>query len=456
MTRTDQLTVVGPVLRPGDGGYDDEVRGFQTAYRHRPDVVVGATCAEDVVAAVRYARERGLPVGVQATGHGLGTALDGGVLVSTRRMAGVRVDAARRSAWFEAGVVWRAVIEAAAVHGLAPLAGSAPEVGAVAYTLGGGLGLLARKYGYAADHVRRIEVVTADGALREVDAEHEPELFWGLRGGRDNLGIVTGLEIGLVPVDRVWGGGLYFDAPLAGDVLEAYRDWTAGGLPEELTSSVGLVPMPDVEAVPPPLRGRHVTHVRIAYLGDAAEGERLVAPLRAVGPRLVDSLAELPYTEGGTIYRDPTFPHPYRGSSTLLRELDPAGLAEVLRLAGPGSERPAVLDLRHLGGALSRPAAAPSAIGHRDANYLLRVISVLDESTVDEVRPFHDRVLSAAGESLGASLNFFYGPTTAAEVASAYDADDHRRLAELKARYDPENTFRANHTITPARRPAPR
>jgi FAD/FMN-containing dehydrogenase len=452
MTRTDELTVDGPVLRPGDDGYAAEVGGFQTAYRHRPDVVVGATGAGDVVAAVRYAGGRGLPVGVQATGHGLGTALDGGVLVSTRRMTGVRVDAGRRSAWVEAGVVWQAVIEATAPYGLAPLAGSAPEVGAVAYTLGGGLGLLARKYGYAADHVRRMEVVTADGMLREVDAEREPELFWGLRGGRDNLGIVTGLEIGLVPVERVWGGGLYFDAPLAGDVVEAYRAWTAGGLPEELTSSVGLVPMPDVEAVPAPLRGRHVTHVRIAYLGDPGEGARLVAPLRAVGPRLIDSLGELPYIEGGTIYRDPTFPHPYRGSNTLLRELDAGGLAEVLRLAGPGSERPAVLDLRHLGGALGRPAVAPSAIGHRDASYLLRIISVVDESTVEGIKPFHDRVLSAAGESLGSSLNFYYGPTTAAEVAAAYDDGDHQRLAGLKARFDPDNTFRANHNIRPGSR----
>jgi hypothetical protein len=444
MTRTDQLTVAGPVLRPGDDGYDGEVGGFQTAYHHRPDLAVGATGPADVVAAVRYAAGRGLPVAVQATGHGLGTALAGGVLVGTRRMAGVRIDAARRTAWIEAGVVWQAVIDAAAPYGLAPLAGSAPEVGAVAYTLGGGLGLLARRYGYAADHVRRIEVVTADGTLREVDAEREPDLFWGLRGGRDNLGIVTGLELGLVPVDRLYGGGLYFDEPLAGEVLAAYRAWTAD-LPEAMTTSVGLVPMPDVPGVPEPLRGRHVTQVRIAYLGDPAEGERLVAPLRAVGPRLIDSLAELPYTEGGTIYRDPTFPHAYHGSNTLLRELDPAGLDEVRRLAGPGSDRPVVLDIRHLGGALSRPTS-PSAIGHRDAGYLVRAVS--DPEDDDHLR----HIVSAAGESLGTSLNFLYGPARPAEVAAAYDGGDHQRLTGLKARFDPDNTFRANHNISPVSR----
>jgi FAD/FMN-containing dehydrogenase len=283
-----------------------------------------------------------------------------------------------------------------------------------------------------------------------VDAEREPDLFWGLRGGRDNLGIVTGLELGLVPVDRLYGGGLYFDEPLAGDVLAAYRAWTAD-LPEAMTTSVGLVPMPDVPGVPEPLRGRHVTQVRIAYLGDPAEGGRLVAPLRAVGPRLIDSLAELPYTEGGTIYRDPTFPHAYRGSNTLLRELDPAGLDEVLRLAGPGSDQPAVLDLRHLGGALSGPAS-PSAIGHRDAGYLLRIISMTDQSTVEGIAPFHDRVLSSAGESLGTSLNFLYGQMTPAEVAAAYDGGDHQRLTGLKARFDPDNTFRANHNISPVSR----
>jgi FAD/FMN-containing dehydrogenase len=443
--------VRGSVFLPDDDGYDVERAGFQTARQRRPAVVVSATGPDDVRAAVGFAGTHGLASGVQATGHGVPTATDGGVLISTRRMSGVRVDAEARIAWIEAGVRWEQVIREAAPHGLAPLSGSAPHVGAVGYTLGGGLGLLSRRYGYAADHVRRIDVVTADTRLRRVTADGDPDLFWALRGGRDNFGVVTGMEIELFPVARLYGGGLFFDADLAADVLDAYRRWT-DAVPEEMTSSLALVPFPDILAVPEPIRGRHVAHVRIAYAGDAAAGERLLEPLRAVGPRLIDAVEDMPYAASGSIHNDPARPMAWSATNAMLRGLDASAARSVLELAGPGAPVPCIVEIRHLGGALSRPPAAPNAVGHRDARYMLGVLSRLEHSDVDAVRPAHQRLLDAfAPWSIGRCLNFIYGENGTTEgVRTAYDPDGYRRLAELKAVHDPTNTFRLNHNILPA------
>jgi FAD/FMN-containing dehydrogenase len=445
--------VNGLVLRPGDDGYDAERDGFQTARRHRPDLIVGATTADDVRAAVAFAAACGLPVAVQATGHGLSVPAAGGVLISTRRMTGVHVDPARSTAWIEAGVRWSQVIAAAAPYGLAPLNGSAPHTGAVSYTLGGGLGLLARRHGYAVDRVHRIDVVTADARIRYVTPDGDPDLFWALRGGRDNFGVVTGMRIGLVPVTRIYGGGLFFSADAAADVLNAFREWTRA-LPDDMTASVGMIPYPDVPEIPEPMRGRHIVHVRIAHLGTASDGERLVAPLRSAAPLLRDTLADLPYAESGSIYNDPVTPHAYSGSNILLRGLDGAAVRTVVDLAGPDAPVPCVVDLRHLGGALARTPAVPSAVGHRDAAYLLRVLSPITGADPATVRAAHLRVFEAMRpwSTGGRSLNFVYGDhATADQVRDAYEPGDHRRLAELKAGYDPANMFRLNHNIPPAR-----
>ncbi|MGI9049681.1 MAG: FAD-binding oxidoreductase [Rubrobacteraceae bacterium] len=446
--------VRGQVYLPDAAGYGTEREGFQTAARHRPDVIVGATGAEDVSAAVRFAASCGLPVAVQGTGHALlSVAGEGGVLITTHRMSGVRVDAVAKTAWIEAGVRWEQAIEEAAPYRLAPLSGSAPTVGAISYTLGGGLGLLSRQYGYAADHVRSIEVVTADGCLRHVTAESDPDLFWALLGGRDNYGVVTGMEIDLVPVSRLWGGGLFFDGGMATDVLDAYREWTST-VPDELTSSVGMIPFPDIEAVPEPLRGRYVVHVRIAYTDGAEAGEKLVAPLRAVGPRLIDTLVEMPFTESGSIHNEPVAPHSYSADNAMLRDFDTSAARTILDLAGPDAPIPCVVQLRHLGGALARPPSAPNSVGHRDAEYLLGILSPLEGFDIDTVRSVHQRLMEElAPLTIGRCLNYMYGEKpTAGQVRSAYEVGDYRRLTELKVVYDPDNMFRLNHNIPPDHR----
>jgi hypothetical protein len=406
--------VRGPVFRPGDSEFDEETSGFQTAYKHRPAYVVAATGADDVRAALAGAG--GLPVAVQATGHGRTVPLDGGVLISTRRMTGLRVDPGTRSARIEAGVRWQQVITAAAEHGLAPLSGSSPEVGAVGYILGGGLGVLARRYGYAADHVSSIDLAAADGGLRHVTADDDPDLFRELRGAGHGLGVVTAMEIGLVPVTRLYGGGLYVDGPHVPELLEAYRDWTAD-LPDELTSSIALITYPDMAGVPELLRGRYAAHVRIAFAGPTAQGEQLVAPLRAAVPLLRDTLAELPFTQSASIYNDPGWPHSYGGTNALLRELDPAALRDIVDLAGPDAPVPCIVQLNHLGGALARLPAVPNAVGHRDAAYLVRVLSVLGDPAA--ASRAHGRLLDAlAPWTAGRSRNFLFGKPWADQVGA--------------------------------------
>ncbi|MFD3420181.1 FAD-binding protein [Streptomyces decoyicus] len=388
----------GPVLVPGDDGYDTERSGFQLAYRHRPDVIVGAECAGDVVAAVGFARAQGLPVAVQATGHGLSAATDGGLLISTRRMAGVRVDAAARTARVEAGVVWGQVVEAAAPYGLAPLNGSSPGVGVISYTLGGGVGVLARTYGFAADQVRSVDLVTADARQLHVTADSDPELFRALLGGGHGLGVVTAMEFGLVPVARLYGGQLVFGGERIDAALAAYPDWTAT-VPDELTSSLALIVYPDLPQLPEPLRGRYLAQIRIAYTGSAEEGERLVAPLRAVGPRVSDELREMPYADSHTIHRDPSDPHAYDGDNALLSGLDAAALHRVAALTGPDAPVMCVVQLNHLGGAMAKrggPDEVAGFVGHRDARFALRLLSPLPGAEAE------DDLGAEAGDGLGA------------------------------------------------------
>lgn len=448
------LAALPHVFRPGDPGYDEESAGFQLGFSPRPDVIVGATGSDDVRAAVAYAAARGLPVGVQATGHGVPAAAEGGLLITTRRMDGVRIDPGARTARIEAGVRWRQVVEAAGPYGLAPLNGSAPGVGAVSYTLGGGLGLLAREFGYTADHVRSLDVVTADARLRQVTPAGDPELFWALLGGGHNFGVVTALEVGLVPVARLYGGALLFDGELRDEVVRTYLDWVET-VPDTLTSSLAVMVYPDMEQVPAPLRGRYTLSVRIAFTGDEARGERLVAPLRAIGPTDTDSLREMPYTDSASIHRDPEFPHAYWGDSAMLSGLDAGTLTELLDMTGPGAPVMCIVQLNALGGALARRPAVPTSVPHRGAAFLMRGLSPLSGPELPQVREVYGRFFGRlAPVTVGRSLNFVFGD--GARTEGLYEEETVRRLAGLKAHYDPANLFRRNYNIEPGGTPWPR
>lgn len=427
------------ILRPGQDGYAEEVAGFQTAVPTSPAAVVAAESAEDVAAAVRHAAGHGLSVAVQATGHGL-TAGTGGLLISTRRMTGVEIDAAARTARVEAGARWEAVIEAAGEHGLAPLSGSSPDVGVVGYTLAGGFGLLARRYGRAADHVRALDVVTADGELRR--AEPGSDLFWALRGGRDGFGVVTAIEFDLMPVRELYGGSLTFGSANVPAVLRAWRTWSAAA-PDTLTTSLAMIRYPDLPVVPEAVRGRHVAQVRIAFLGE--DGDELVAPLRAVAPTLADTLRVMPFTESGSIAAEPRQPHGYHGTNATVSQLNDAMLDAVLEHAGPGAATPPVLIVDRLGGALARPPRTPGVGWDHAAEFVVRALSMVGDDGVAAVRRTHEKLFDAlAPWTTGRLLPFVYGEHAPEEVAeSVFPAADLRRLRELKRRYDAGNVFRA-------------
>ncbi|GAA4923974.1 FAD/FMN-containing dehydrogenase [Actinomycetospora succinea] len=439
------------MLQAGDDGYEDEFAGFDLAVRQHPAVVVGATGAADVVAAVRGAVAAGLAVGVQATGHGITVPADGdALLITTRRMDGVRVDTDAHTAWIDAGVSWERVLQEAAPHGLAPLVGSAPAVGAVSYTLGGGLGELGRRWGFAADRVRRLDVVTADGVARRVTADDHPDLFWALRGGGGNVGVVTGAEVDLVQLAGVYGGGLFFAGEDAGPVLTALL--AAGrDAPDEVTLSIALMTFPDVPAVPGPLRGRWCAHVRVCSSGEPGRCEDVIAPLRAAATPLLDTVRSMPVTDIGTIHNDPVTPLATNSRSRALHRLDEDAVATILRHAGPRT--PFLVELRLMGGALARPPAVANAVGHRSAAATVYTTAhphpdgptasdtAAEQAFLDDLDAWSDG---------GALVNFLAGAhVSGADVRAAYDAETWTRLVAIKSAWDPGNVFRINHNVPP-------
>jgi len=442
------------VVHRGGVGYDALRSGFNVAIEHHPEVIVDATSPADVVAAVRLAIGAGRPVAVMNTGHGPSVPADGGVLVRTGRMQRVDVDPVRRTARVEAGAVWRDVIAAATPYGLAPLNGSSPQVGAVGYTLGGGVGLLARRFGFAADHVRWLDVVTADGCHRHVTAQSYPDLFWALRGAGANFGVVTAMEIDLFPVATVLGGELAFAAEASAEVLHTYAQW-ARSVPETLSSSILLLRYPDDPSVAPTLRGRHITHVRIAYSGDDRfEGSHWVEQLRRIGPRLLDTVRVMPYAEIGTIHHEPTDePVAAFDRNILLREFNRDAASALSTYAGPTADAPFLVELRAWGGALSRPPAVPNAVGSRAAAYSLLAIS--DPVITNRAR--RDSLLEAMHPwATGLTYPNFAGveDSSVAAVRRAFRPDQFARLQALKAAYDPGNLFRVNFNIPPQRSPS--
>jgi FAD/FMN-containing dehydrogenase len=417
---------------------------------HTPALAVGATCAADVAAAVSFAVAHGLPVAVQATGHGAVGNAAGSLMITTRRMQGVQVDPARRTARVEAGVKWERVLELAAQHGLTGLCGSTSDVGVVGYTLGGGVGSLARRFGFAADYVRLLEIVTADGRIRTVTAEEDPELFWALRGGKGNFGVVTSLEFDLLPVTSLVAGGIFFAGADAAAVLHAFREW-APTLPVEVTTSIALMRLPMLEMVPEPLRGRTVVHLRYAYCGDDfAEGERLVEPMKASGEIVLGFIGPLLTTEMDAVHMDPKDPLPAWEKGMGLADLPAEAIDAVLAVAGPQVDVPLMMvEFRQLGGALARQPEVPNAVAGRDAAWEVYVIGPGVPELANVVPRVGRGVLAALQpwRSAGSLLNHLGEVSGPDEVAAAYPPGVADRLRAVKQAVDPDGVFAFGHVL---------
>ncbi|MFL6238566.1 MAG: FAD-binding oxidoreductase [Actinomycetes bacterium] len=450
----DELTaeLSGEVYQPQDEGYDAERSGFGLYHTHTPNLIVAATSTDDVVAAVTWAAANGMSIAVMSTGHGSVSAYQDCLLINTSRMNSVAIDPVARTAKLGAGVRWRDVLPAAHELGLATINGSSSGVGVVGYTTGGGAPVMGRTFGFSADNVVEFEIVTADGVVRRCTPDTETDLFWAVRGGKGNFGVVTSLTVNLVPVSTIYGGGLIYDGPAADQVFRAYAHWVET-LPDEMTTSLALMRLPDLPFVPPPLAGKLTVHLRVAYVGDAAEGERLLAPMRELGaPIIIDGVAEMPYTRVDEIHRDPVDPLPVWESGITLRELSSEALDALLAAAGSDVEIPLVMvEVRHLGGAMSREPAIPNAVPGRSAKFsfwclgpmfpgLDKIVPGVGHHMLDVMRPW-------AGE--GRLLNFLGDATSKEEVAGAWPKATYDRLVAIKKQVDPQNLFRHGHALEP-------
>ncbi|WP_088317480.1 FAD-binding oxidoreductase [Kineosporia sp. R_H_3] len=447
--------VDGTVLVEGAHGYAESFAPFNTSVVQRPAVVVVAESVADVVHAVRCAADLGLRVAVQSTGHGIGRPADGALLVVTSRLRRVRVDPVNRTAFVGAGNRWGDVLPLAQEHGLAPVLGSSPLVGCVGFTLGGGVGWLARRYGFGSDNAVAFDVVTPDGSLVRASAHDNPELFWALRGvGGGPFGVVVGMEIALHPLSRLYAGNLYYPAELAGEVARRWRDWVAGA-PEELSSSVVLMQYPPAPEVPEALRGRSFAVVRGAWCGDAAQGTELLDDWRRWRTPLVDAWADMPFGEVGSISHDPVDPMPAYVTTEQLDSLPD----EALDLFVDGwqehldGERLVVLaELRQLGGAVRRGGADAANDRARSAEYCLEYVTVAaDEARAHAVERHYTQTRDRLAPFVtGATyLNFTEGAEKAARTASAAGGAAWQRLRTLKSTLDPANRFCHGFVVPP-------
>jgi UDP-N-acetylenolpyruvoylglucosamine reductase len=456
LTRRDTGLDVGPlrnlldgdVVAPGDVEWDEARLAWNLAVDQNPAAVVLAESAADVAATVAFAKAHALRVAPQGTGHGAAAIGDMSdtILLKTERMRAVSIDPERRIARAEAGTIWIEVVEAAAEHGLAALAGSSPDVGVVGYTLGGGLSWLARKHGIGANQVTAIEVVTASGDVVRTDWANEPDLFWALRGGGGSFGIVTAIEFNLFPISQVYAGILWFPVDRAAEILKAWRAWTEE-MPDEMTSVGRILQFPPIPEIPEPVRGQSFVVVQTIFSGDSAEGARLVDPLRTLGP-VMDTVMTIPVAELSRLHMDPEGPAPGVGDGGMLDDVDDH-LIDLFVEQVVGSPILSA-EIRHLGGAVARRGSRHGAVDAWEAPYLMFAVGIAPfpearqavESSIGRLRD-----MLAPWESDHTYLNF---AESRRKTASLFSSASYHRLRRIKAIVDPTDMIRSNHPIPPA------
>ncbi len=448
-----ESSIKGAVIYPGDPDYDTARTPWNLVFDQHPELIVIAHDADDIAAAVCYAAEHDLGVSVQATGHGMRTPADDALLIRTSQMTGVEVDPVTQTAWVEAGAKWAHVLEAAQAHGLAPLLGSSPDVGAVGYTLGGGIGWLARKHGLAADSALAFDVVTADGRQLHVSEQEQSDLFWGLRGGGGSLAIVTRMKIRLYPVTTVYAGNLLYPAEMARDVMARYRDWIPT-LPDEMTSSVVLLNVPPLPIMPEPLRGKSFAVVRGCYTGDLEAGAALIDDWRRWQPPAIDMFGPMPFSQSAAISQDPEDPTPAVVTGAWLSNLDEAASEALTRFTLPQDGPPLIVfsEVRHIGGAVSRGDVGGAAYGSRDAELLLEVVSIAPTPEIAGAARSHIAAMMAAlgpAQSGKVYMNFMEGQEAHERIADGFSPESFQRLRQLKRAWDPGNRLRYGFAITP-------
>jgi hypothetical protein len=445
--RTLQLRTRGRVVTPGEAGWDEARQAFNLMLDQQPAAIATPVDERDVAAVIRFAREHGLRVAPQGPAHNAGplASLEDTVLLKTSALQGVSIDPVTRTARVRAGARWGDVVPRASDMGLSALHGSSPTVGIVGYSLGGGMGWQARKHGLQTNHVTAIELVTADGDHVRADHHAEADLFWALRGGGGNFGVVTALEFELFPLDEVYAGAMFWPAERAAEVLHTWNGLLPG-LPDEITSVGRLLSMPPLPEVPEPLRGRSFVIVEAAFLGDEADGRALLAPLRELGPE-IDSFAMVPPVGLSALHMDPEDPMPFASGHQLLHALPAKGIDAMIEAAGPGSGSALLgVELRHTGGALGRREPGHGAnAGFPGELCMFGGGLPLSPDVTAQVNASLKRLDGAmAPWFAGRYANFVEEP---ADAADFYDGATFDRLREIRTAVDPDGLFVANHPI---------
>jgi FAD/FMN-containing dehydrogenase len=447
--------VEGRLLRPDDPGWAAAVQVWNGMVAKTPALVLQPVSAGDVATAVGFARDHGVALGVRGGGHNIaGTAIaEGGVTLDLSAMRELAVDPAARLAHVGPGCRLGEVDRATQAHGLATPLGFVSEVGVAGLTLGGGLGYLTRRFGWTVDNLVEAEVVCADGQVRTASRERHADLFWALRGGGGNFGVVTRFSFRLHPVGpEVYGGLIAWPFERAAEVMAAYRALTAAA-PRELAVWLLLLNAPPAPFVPAEWHGRRVCAMVVCHSGDPDRVDQALAPIRALGDPVVDLLATQPYTQVQS-YLDDTEPkgHHYYWKTEFLGGLDDRLLAELPELFGACPIPDAELGFLHLGGALNERADDDGAVGNRDARYVLGVNGMWgpDEPDADRFRQWIRAAWTRLRPfSTGATyINFQTADEGDDRVRATYGAN-YDRLVEVKRRWDPGNLFRSNRNIRP-------
>jgi FAD/FMN-containing dehydrogenase len=450
---------IGELIRPEDAGYEEARKVYNGMIDKRPALIVRPTGAADVIDAVNLARENGLPLAVRCGGHSVAGkgVVDDGVLIDFSSLKGVRVDPAARRARANAGALWGEFDRETQLFGLATPGGRVTTTGVGGFTLGGGYGWLSPKWGLTCDNLTSVDVVTADGRLVTASEEENEDLFWGVRGGSGNFGVVTSYEFRLHELGPMVLGGLALH-PIedAKNVIRGYRDYVETA-PEELATGTAILQAPPAPFIPEHLHGKPVLAILALYIGDQDEGAEVMTPLKELGPPAVDMIQPMPYTAFQAIvdpFNPPGLLNYHRGMH--LSGLDDEAIdtyveyaTEIARVSSPTTQ---IIIFRH-GGEVSRVPEDATAAGLRDAAYMAHPIAAWQdpedtERHLDWVGKFSEAMQPFL--TGGVYLNF--EPDEGEEhVRAGYGAEKYARLVELKDKWDPDNLFRVNQNIKPSR-----
>ncbi len=443
----------GTTIQPGDENYDRERSIWNAAHDRHPAVIARCAGVADVIRTVDLARSEGLPLAVRGGGHSIPgfSTVEGGIVLDLSRMNGIRVDPIHRTVTAEAGCTWKDLDAETQQFGLAVTGGLVSSTGIAGFTTGGGIGWLMRKHGLACDNLVGADVVTADGQFVHASADEHPDLFWGLRGGGGNFGVVTSFEFQLHEVGpTVLSGLVFYPAEEAEQVLRGYRAACAAA-PDELTTLVNLTTAPPVPFLPESVHGTRIIGVGGCWSGDLDAGAAATAPFRSLGTVIADVFAANPYA-GWQQALDPLYPrgvHNYFRSA-FLRTADDAALRVLQDSFETLPNAMTEIHLQHLGGAVGRMPADATAFALRDQEFLVDVVARTPSADgFANVVEWARGVTSDLGPDAGTYVNFT-GDADAALVRASYPPDTYRRLVELKNDYDPTNLFRLNQNIVPS------